>query len=415
MPATVNQPSTAFSFLPNAASTTAESRAGSDRGFAQMLQGQMSARANQQSSRSAYASHAENAARPPESQRPREPQREETRPSERSQRAERSRPAATERSNDDRPVDAAATSADSTAASTATTNADPATASAPPAAQPPAPEQPATPAEGAALAGVPAAIAALLAGVQTTANEPAADSGGGSGSGLLPADDAGDTQVDSLQNPGRDLTRFSANADAAGRATQFATQLQDALEGTSGTNGNRAEGIQNGQTPVGIHTAAAALTGPRHGAASQPTVPQLPVNTPAGQAAFADDVGDRVMWMLGRAESKAELVLTPPTLGKVEVTINLSGDQTTAQFVASSQAARDALEQAMPKLREILQQAGISLGQTSVGTSGDQQAAQDEGGRRGRNGGGGSGVEAADSVGTSNWIRQSDGMVDTFA
>lgn len=407
MPATVNQPSTLFSFLPTAASATAESRS-SDQGFAQMLQGQMSARANQQSSRSAYASHTENTARSNASQRAHEPQREEARSTERPQRTERKTAANTERCSDGREADT--DTADSAAATSTATNNDQNTTATAAATQPAPQQQPATPAEGAALAGVPAAIAALLAGVQTAAGDTATDSG----SGLLPADAAGDTPVDSLQNPAGDLTRFAADADAAGRAAQLATQLQGAADNASGGADNHQSGsIQGSQLPGGLHAAAAALAGSRHTAASQPAVPQLPVNTPAGQTAFADDVGDRVMWMLGRAESKAELVLTPPTLGKVEVSINLSGDQTTAQFVASSQAARDALEQALPKLREILQQAGISLGQTSVGTSGDQQAAQDDGGRRGRSGGGG-GVEATDSVGTSNWIRQSDGMVDTF-
>ena len=122
--------------------------------------------------------------------------------------------------------------------------------------------------------------------------------------------------------------------------------------------------------------------------------------------------------MLGRAESKAELVLTPPNLGKLEVSINLNGDQTTAQFIASSQAARDALERAMPQLREVLQQAGIMLGDANVSTS--QQGAGDDGqeGRSGR--GTGSAAERAEGAtgaagSGSVWLRQQQGMVDTFA
>ncbi len=143
---------------------------------------------------------------------------------------------------------------------------------------------------------------------------------------------------------------------------------------------------------------------------------QLPVATPAGREAWAEDVGNQVRWMLGRAESKAELVLTPPNMGKLEVSITLNGDQTTAQFVASSQAARDALEQALPRLREILQQAGISLGQTNVSTSGEQGAGS-EGSRHGARSGRGTETSADTSEGASRstWLRQHDGMVDTFA
>lgn len=143
---------------------------------------------------------------------------------------------------------------------------------------------------------------------------------------------------------------------------------------------------------------------------------QLPVATPAGREAWAEDVGNQVRWMLGRAESKAELVLTPPNMGKLEVSITLNGDQTTAQFVASSQAARDALEQALPRLREILQQAGISLGQTNVSTSGEQGAGG-EGSKQGGSSGRGTETSAdtVEGASRSTWLRQHDGMVDTFA
>lgn len=123
---------------------------------------------------------------------------------------------------------------------------------------------------------------------------------------------------------------------------------------------------------LGADSAVAAL--PSSASWRQPHAPgqgtpQLPVQVPADQPEWAGEVGNQVRWMLGRAEGRAELVLNPSSLGRLEVSINLSGDQATAQFVASTQAARDALEQALPRLREHLQQAGIQLGQADVGTS----------------------------------------------
>lgn len=408
MPASVSQSSTQFSFLPAASSSSADgTRNDSGNGFAQMLQGQMSARANQQTNRASYPSHTENTARSNQAQRTREPQRETARTPERAQQAERPEKPDTEHGADSREGSIApqpATSTDSTTTQPA--------AAAP--SQPADPQQAAAqPADGAAIAGLPAAIAALLAGTAKPENTAPAE-GAELGLGLQAGDGADDTLAKSLQNPaGAAANSLAGDADAANKAAQLAAQLQPKTE-SAGNAERPASGLQVQTTDMsnGLHMAA-ATTGSRHPSATQNTVPQLPVNTPANQAAFADDVGDRVMWMLGRAESKAELVLTPPTLGKVEVSINLSGDQTTAQFVASSQAARDALEQAMPKLREILQQAGISLGQTSVGTSGEQSAGQDDGSRRGGTAGRG-GIESGESAGASKWIRQSEGMVDTF-
>jgi flagellar hook-length control protein FliK len=134
----------------------------------------------------------------------------------------------------------------------------------------------------------------------------------------------------------------------------------------------------------------------------------------------AEDVGSRVSWMIGRGENKAELVLTPPHLGKLEVSIQTNGEITTAHFVAASAAARDALEQALPRLREVLQQAGINLGQTNVSTSSEQQARQDSSGQSGASLRYAAGLNETDDSASmptrqSFWMQTGTGMVDTFA
>ncbi len=154
----------------------------------------------------------------------------------------------------------------------------------------------------------------------------------------------------------------------------------------------------------------------------QATMPQLQVHTPAGQRVWAEDVGSKLIWMVGRNESKAELVLTPPNLGKLGVSIHTNGDQTSAHFVAATPAAREALEQAMPRLREMLQQAGINLGQTDVSTPNEQQAGEDKGQTRRWSGNDNlfqeseHTAEALHGMTTqSRWISSGNGMVDIFA
>lgn len=155
--------------------------------------------------------------------------------------------------------------------------------------------------------------------------------------------------------------------------------------------------------------------------AEQSNIHQLPVYTPAGHKAWAEDVGNRLIWMANRSESRAELMLTPPSLGKLGVSIQVNGDQTTAQFVAATPAAREALEQAMPRLRELLQQAGINLGQTDVSTSGEQQA-REGGNREGRGSSARGGdphgladVEAERSIPTHWRVGSGNGAIDIFA
>ncbi len=266
------------------------------------------------------------------------------------------------------------------------------------------------------VAGLPAAIAALLpgqAGAGSTATDTELD--------LLAADGKQKT----LQNPGL-MPKTDAGAQGAGREGLNPALLLQARQATTLFADRQASALQalKGELPVQggaqtgstVHHGLNTLASLRHPQGAAATMPQLPVSTPAGRSAWAEDVGNQVRWMLGRAESKAELVLTPPNLGKLEVSINLNGDQTTAQFVASNQAAREALEQSLPRLREILQQAGISLGQTSVSTSGEQQAGAEGNGSGGRGGrSNDSGEALAEGGSASAWLRQHDGLVDTFA
>lgn len=142
------------------------------------------------------------------------------------------------------------------------------------------------------------------------------------------------------------------------------------------------------------------------------------IATPAGQPGWAEDVGNRVVLLAGRDESAAELILTPPHLGRVEISIRVSGEHTTAHFVAATPAARDALDQAMPRLREVLAEAGIALGDANVNTQAQQQRGE---GGNGGNGGHyrsryGNEIAGESPVAVSNtWLRRSDGMIDTFA
>lgn len=123
-----------------------------------------------------------------------------------------------------------------------------------------------------------------------------------------------------------------------------------------------------------------------------------------GSAGWTQELGDKLLWVVGRQGQTAELILNPPSLGTVEVRLNLSGGDATAQFFAASSQVRDALEAALPRLRELMDGAGISLGQAMVS---DQSFAQQDrlarGGQAGRQDGVGSDglAEAAPPVQTA--------------
>ena len=86
--------------------------------------------------------------------------------------------------------------------------------------------------------------------------------------------------------------------------------------------------------------------------------------------------------MNNNRQISAELRLDPEDLGAMQVKISMNGDSATVSMVVQSTQAREALEQATPRLREMLAEHGLSLGESSVNqenSAGEQGAfGQDE-------------------------------------
>lgn len=120
-----------------------------------------------------------------------------------------------------------------------------------------------------------------------------------------------------------------------------------------------------------------------------------PVATMPGQPGFAQDFGQRVVLLAAGKISSAELALTPAELGPVRISIELRGQDATLSFVANAAATRAAIEDALPKLREMFAQQGLTLLDASVGAHVGQQGRPSHGQKQTANGHGRSGVEAA--------------------
>jgi flagellar hook-length control protein FliK len=81
---------------------------------------------------------------------------------------------------------------------------------------------------------------------------------------------------------------------------------------------------------------------------------------------------------------QAEIRLDPPELGSLMVRIQVQGSETQVQFHVSAAQTKDVVEQALPRLRELLAQQGMELtdGQVSHdkrgnGQSGDGRSAEE--------------------------------------
>lgn len=113
------------------------------------------------------------------------------------------------------------------------------------------------------------------------------------------------------------------------------------------------------------------------------------VNDPA----WNQELGEKLVWMHKQALPSAELRLNPEHLGPVLIKIDVHNDQASIAFTAQNQGVKDAIEAAIPKLREMLNGQQLSLADVNVSQhqSEQRQSPRDffqAAGDQGRNSGG---------------------------
>jgi flagellar hook-length control protein FliK len=140
---------------------------------------------------------------------------------------------------------------------------------------------------------------------------------------------------------------------------------------------------------VGAPGSAAGGTSPLllAGLPPQPTPSQLSapvahasIATPLSHPAFGDDLAHRVLLFAGQRLQSAEISLSPADLGPIRVSLELRGQEAAVQFNAAHAATRSAIEDSLPRLREMLAAQGLQLTQADVG---DRAPRDPQGGRGG--------------------------------
>jgi flagellar hook-length control protein FliK len=269
-------------------------------------------------------------------------------------------------------------------------------------------------------------LAALQAAMKSVSKEAGLDAAG-----------AKTFSATSIRNPALAAAGADLGADKAATATQdlraalgtvkaeAAPQLDVALQQAR----DAALLAQKEQAPTAVATAAqlqpAALEAAQAAAAASEEL-----TARVGTDAWNDQVGQKVVYMVGGEDQTASLTLNPPDLGPLQVVLSVSNGQADVTFSSNQLEVRQALENALPRLQEMMSESGIALGNATVnaGMSNGGQAQQDQAmassgfGRGGNNGRGHGGNEAGTVVGEAT-VRPATrtaaigdrGMVDTFA
>lgn len=144
---------------------------------------------------------------------------------------------------------------------------------------------------------------------------------------------------------------------------------------TSSGESSQSQTVQHGQNSqtqpqVADSRAPAAETTLRRESQSLPHLKLASQEAPA-------ELHQKVNVMLAEKLQQAEIQLDPLGLGKMKIQIQMGADsQANVHFVVQHGQTREMLEQAMPRLRDMLAGQGIQLGQTQVQQQSQQQQQQ---------------------------------------
>lgn len=144
------------------------------------------------------------------------------------------------------------------------------------------------------------------------------------------------------------------------------------------------------------------------------------IATPLHSANWSQSFSEKIVWLAKNDQQTAQININPPQLGPVQITLQLNGDQASAIFASPHAEVRQAIENSLPQLKEMLAGAGINLGQADVGANLAQQnreppAQPANGNRLASENAILPGIGNATDGAVSTPIQRGRGMVDLFA
>jgi flagellar hook-length control protein FliK len=120
------------------------------------------------------------------------------------------------------------------------------------------------------------------------------------------------------------------------------------------------------QTPVNIPVTAEGVTD----FSQTPSAIRGQIPTLVGQPGWDRAVGEQALWFVSQNIKVASLRLNPAHLGPMEMMVTMDGDEANVAFASSNAIVREALESAIPRLREMLSENGLNLGNVHVSHQG---------------------------------------------
>lgn len=161
--------------------------------------------------------------------------------------------------------------------------------------------------------------------------------------------------------------------ETKGQQNEFTEALKLKTQSESGVAANLAAET-TGQASSGQESAAGiAASANQQKLATEATNSSTTIETPLHTNDWSRSFGEKIVWLAKSDQQTAQININPPQLGPVQITLHMNGDQASAIFASPHAEVRQAIENSLPQLKEMLAGAGINLGQADVGANMAQQ------------------------------------------
>ncbi|WP_394808007.1 flagellar hook-length control protein FliK [Nitrosomonas sp.] len=158
----------------------------------------------------------------------------------------------------------------------------------------------------------------------------------------------------------------AVDSAAYGKFLPFSSEINEAIQVNARESIFSTHGESISSQPFSLSSSASGIP-------LNTTLQDIHVDLPVGQPKWGGEFAQKVVWLSSQQHQVAEIRLNPAHLGPVEVMLSITQDQATAQFSSPHLAVREAIEQALPRLREMMAENGITLGNVMVGSDSFQQ------------------------------------------
>ena len=230
-------------------------------------------------------------------------------------------------------------------------------------------------------------------------------------------------------------TATAAVADATSHASNTGNTDSAGTQANAQGSGTQFQGVlSRANADASMAAPTFAVGGANAGAAAAASITPQQIHTlpTFGDAGWPQSMASQLAFMQVHKQSSAELQLNPAELGGMHVKLEVDNGAVNASFVCQHQAVAELVQDAMPRLRDAMQQGGMQLAQTSVSTGDFSQqqsasqgsSAQNQGSQSGNGGNGGSGSRYGSSgsqdrtdtlAAAPRRASSHEGAIDTFA